>query len=65
MAKIYKKPFKDWLYEEVGNEFGLTEVDSHFSLDELATIALPADNKHRKAIEELRILAFKYIDSWT
>ncbi len=64
MAKIYKKPFKDWLYEEVGNEFGLTRVFTHPFLDELYKIHLAPNHPQRNNIEELRALVEKYVDSW-
>ena len=64
MAKSNKKPFKDWLYEEVSDTFGLTELVTHPTLEKLKTIKLPQDHLLRKEIEELRALLKKYIESW-
>ncbi len=64
MAKKYKKPFKNWLYEEVSDTFGLTELVTHPELDKLQSIKLSEKHHQRKDIEELRALLQKYIESW-
>jgi hypothetical protein len=64
MAKIYKKPFKDWLYEEVSDTFGLTELVTHPELEKLKSVTLSEKHPNRKDIEELRSLLKKYIESW-
>lgn len=58
------KPFKDWQYEEVAQEFGLTRCFEHSLFDKFKTLQLPATNEHRKELESLRKLAFEYIESW-
>ena len=37
-ARIVKKSFKDWLYEEVEDTFGLTELATHPELEKLNPI---------------------------
>jgi hypothetical protein len=64
MAKIAKKPFKDWLYEDVSSEFGLTEVITHPSIEKLKTIKLPQNHPLRQNIEALRLLMQQYIETW-
>jgi hypothetical protein len=64
MVKKSNKPFKDWLYEEVGNEFGLTRILGHPFIKKLETITLPKDFPLRKNIEVLRLKNEKYGDSW-
>ena len=62
MAK--KKPFKDWLFEEVWFEFGIRELSEHPELAKIEAIKLPQDHSLRPKIEELRILALQSYDSW-
>jgi hypothetical protein len=64
MAKKSNKPFKDWLYEEVNDAFGLTESVTHPVLEKLKTITLYDNHPNRKDIENLRELLKKYINSW-
>ena len=64
MAKSIKKPFKDWLYEEVGDAFGLKELVTHPELDKLKNITLPKNHLLRQEVEDLRVLLQKYINSW-
>ena len=64
MGKNVKKPFKDWLYEEVSDAFGLTRVFTHPKLEELGKITLPKNHPSINNIEELRVLLEKYVDSW-
>ena len=64
MAKSIKKPFKDWLYEEVGDTFGLKEMSTHPELDKLKNVTLPKNHPLRQDIEVLRVLLQKYINSW-
>ena len=64
MAKSIKKPFKDWLYEEVGDTFGLKEMATHPELDKLKNVTLPKNHPLRQDIEVLRVLLQKYINSW-
>jgi hypothetical protein len=59
------KPFKNWLYEEVNDIFGLTRLMTHPDLEKLKSIRLPQNHIHRDKIERLRVLAFKYIESWS
>ncbi len=58
------KPFKDWLYEEVGDTFGITRKFKSALFDHFATLQLAENHPKREDIEELRLLAFEYIDSW-
>ena len=62
MAK--KKPFKNWLYEEVCIEFGINELSKHPELVKIRAIKLPQKHSLRQKIEKLRILALQYSDSW-
>jgi hypothetical protein len=64
MAKKSNKPFKDWLYEEVNDSFGLTELVTHPVLEKLKTIKLPENHSSRKELENLKELIKKYINSW-
>ncbi len=64
MVKIIKKPFKDWLYEEVSDAFGLTEVTAHPELEKLKNITLAENHPLRQEVEDLRQLLKNYINSW-
>ena len=64
MAKKSNKPFKDWLYEEVNDAFGLTELVTHPVLEKLKTIKLPENHSKRNDLENLKELLKKYINSW-
>lgn len=65
MAKAVKnKSFKDWLYEEVADEFGLKVLINHPFLTNLENISLPRNYPKWDEIEELRRLAKAYVDSW-
>ena len=63
--RIKQKSFKDWLYEEVCDEFGLTEILSHPEIEKLKTIKLPINDTRKDSIEELRLLLQLYINSWS
>jgi hypothetical protein len=65
MTKASIKPFKNWLYEEVNDTFGLTRLMTHPDLEKLKNIKLPQNHIHREKIERLRVFAFKYIESWS
>jgi hypothetical protein len=65
MTKTSVKPFKNWLYEEVNDTFGLTRLMTHPDLEKLKNIILPQNHIHRDKIERLRVLALKYIESWS
>ena len=54
--RIKQKSFKDWLYEEVCDEFGLTRVFLHPVLEQLNKITLPQNHPNRPELEELRHL---------
>jgi hypothetical protein len=62
--KAISKPFKDWLYEEVASEFGLTEAPSHPALEKLKEIKLPENHPNIEDIEALRALLKQYVVSW-
>jgi hypothetical protein len=65
MAKaVRNKSFKDWLYEEVATEFGLKSLSNHPFFKVLESLKLPKDHPKWYEIEELRVLAKAYIDSW-
>lgn len=64
MVKSKKKPFKDWLYEEVNDAFGLTRVFTHPKLEKLKEITLADNHSQKQRIEDLRLLLEKYVDSW-
>lgn len=65
MAKAIKnKSFKEWLYEEVADEFGLTRLRQHPAITQIESIKLSKDDVHRPMIESLRLLLLDYIDSW-
>lgn len=65
MAKAVKnKSFKNWLYEEVMNEFGLIRLQKHPFLAHLETIKLAENDLRRPIIESMRLLLLNYVDSW-
>jgi hypothetical protein len=64
MKKIPGKPFKNWLYEEINNTFGCNRKFTHPLFDQFKTMKMPDTHPQRQAVEELRQLAFEYIDSW-
>ncbi len=62
--KIASKPFKDWKYEEINDTFGMMRKFEHTLFEEFASMKLPEKYAYRQEIEDLRKLAFEYIDSW-
>ncbi len=64
MAKKVVKPFKNWLYEEVEQEFGLTRLRTLPLLEELKNITLPEDHEYRATLEKYRLEVFDYVDTW-
>ena len=62
--KAPDKPFKDWLYEEVNDAFGLTRKFKSAFFDQMSALSLPENHLKRADIEELRQLCVQYIDSW-
>ncbi len=65
MTKAVKnKQFKDWLYEEVMNEFGLIRLEKHPFLEHLKTIKLAENDSNRLFIELSRLILLNYVDSW-
>ena len=58
------KLFKDWQYEEVSDEFGLTRQRTLPFLEHIKTLTLPQNNAHRPTIESFKLELFDYIDSW-
>ncbi|TAE04102.1 MAG: hypothetical protein EAZ97_00580 [Bacteroidetes bacterium] len=62
--KIKNKPFKDWLYEEVSEEFGLKRGFEHSLFDHFQKISSEIDQKTQESITELQNLAQKYVDAW-
>ena len=58
------KSFKDWQYEEVSDEFGLTRQRTLPFLEHIKTLTLPQNNAHRPTIESFQLELFDYVDSW-
>jgi hypothetical protein len=58
------KSFKDWQYEEVEQEFGLTRLRTVPFLEEIKTIKLPQDHFQRETLERYRLELFDFIDTW-
>lgn len=62
--KAPDKPFKDWLYEEVNDTFGITRKFKSTFLEHLTSLKLPKNHIKWNDIEELRQICSEYIDSW-
>ncbi len=58
------KPFKNWLYEEVADTFGLTRYFEHPLFEKFKSIHLPENHPSRPELVKLRQLLVQYIDSW-
>ena len=58
------KSFKEWLYEDVSDEFGLTRQRTLPFLEHIKTLTLPQNNVHRPTIESFKLELFDYVDSW-
>ena len=58
------KSFKDWLYEEVEQEFGLTRLRTVPFLEEIKMLKLPEDHHQRETLERYRLELFDFIDTW-
>jgi hypothetical protein len=63
MAKR-NKSFKDWQYEEVEQEFGLTRLRTLPILEELKTIHFPKTHPYKDTLEKYRLELFDVIDTW-
>jgi hypothetical protein len=64
MKKIHSKPFKDWQYEEINDTFGCSRKFEHPLFVDFAAMILENNYPQRQSIEDLRKLAFEYIDTW-
>jgi hypothetical protein len=64
MERTKNKPFKNWLYDDVEQAFGLTRLYKHHLWTEFETLQLDKQHKYIPAIEELRETLFTYVDSW-
>ncbi len=64
MEKIKNKSFETWLYEEVGQAFGLTRLYEHEFWNQFADLKTPESYPHLSIIEELRKDLLKYADTW-
>jgi hypothetical protein len=64
MKKSHSKPFKDWQYEEINDTFGCNRKFEHPLFVEFASMKLAANHALRPSVEDLRKLAFEYIDTW-
>jgi hypothetical protein len=61
MERIRNKSFETWLYEEVGQAFGLTRLRTKPILQEFENLQpAPFD----KSIENLRLCLLDYVDTW-
>jgi hypothetical protein len=58
------KSFKDWQYEEVEQEFGLTRFRTVPFLEEIKTIKLSEEHIYRETLEKYRLELFDFIDTW-
>lgn len=64
MDNTGSKSFRDWLYEEVEVEFGLTRLRTLPILEKLTSLTMPENHKHKALLEEYRLEVFDYIDTW-
>lgn len=62
--KTKAKPFKNWLYEEVAQEFGLHRVEEHPFLSQLNECTLSESHPLREQIEDLRSSLRTYAEAW-
>ncbi len=62
--KEKNKAFKDWTYEEVNDEFGLTRKFEHPLFEVFKSFFLPQTHERRIDLDYLRKLALEYIESW-
>jgi hypothetical protein len=65
MTKAKNKEFKNWLYDDVEQAFGLTRLYEDIFWNEFDTLKVPQNYLHHfTAIEELRKDLIKYVDTW-
>lgn len=64
MERARNKSFESWLYEEVGQAFGLTRLYEHIFWQDFETLKVPQNYPHLTTIEELRKDLLKYVDTW-
>ncbi len=64
MTKPKNKEFKNWLYDDIEQSFGLTRLYEHSFWNEFDALTTPPNHKHIVAIEELRKDLLKYVDTW-
>jgi hypothetical protein len=61
-AKI--KPFRDWLYEEVSLEFGLSRLAQHPFLAEIDGLELDRNHPAVPWLSRLQAILNAYVDTW-
>jgi hypothetical protein len=64
MGKNRIKSFKDWQYEEVEQEFGLTRHRTLPFIEDLKKLSMPKDHPNRATVEKYRLELFDFIDTW-
>ncbi len=64
MEKIRNKSFEAWLYEDVGQAFGLTRLYEHIFWQDFETLKVPENHPNLTTIEEFRKDLLKYVDTW-
>ncbi len=61
--KPKNKPFKNWIYEDVAQEFGLTKT-KHLFFTELDKAEFDPNHSAKPEIDRLRRILVEYVDSW-
>jgi hypothetical protein len=64
MEKIKSKSFEDWLYEEVGQAFGVIRNDDHQIFSYFDTLTTEKTDPRYSTIENYRYQLRKYVDTW-
>jgi hypothetical protein len=64
MGKNRIKSFKDWQYEEVEQEFGLTRHRTLPFIEDLKKLSMPKDHPNIATVEKYRLELFDFIDTW-
>ncbi len=63
--KLKNKPFKNWLHEEIADEFGLKLVNTHLFLEKLDKIEpINAQHPEYTHIDNLREVLRLYAETW-
>ncbi len=62
--KTKARPFRDWLYEEVSQEFGLKRLQQHPFITQIDFLEFDPSHEATSQINRLKNILSEYVDTW-